>query len=189
MSANPPRKRSRILVPASKDDFKTAGAEIVKRDPEGRSEAVFERCWIGFFGVELAVVLAVWSLLAIQAEDEDKRFRDAKPCHLLWGLLFLKKYGDKDEMASLCGNDKAVDEKTFRKWAHLFIERISLLIFDVVSGTHKLLCRLCLPWLHNAEPSNNALIFFAQIVWENRKGGDIGNDCLVSVDGTDCSIL
>ena len=26
-------------------------------------------------------------------------------------------------------------------------------------------------------------------MWENRKRGDIGNDCLVSVDGTDCSIL
>lgn len=26
----------------------------------------------------------------------------------------------------------------------------------------------------------------AQIVWENCKKGDVGNDCLVSVDGTDC---
>ena len=32
-------------------------------------------------------------------------------------------------------------------------------------------------------------IFSHQIVWENRKQGSVGNDCLVSVDGTDCSIL
>lgn len=28
----------------------------------------------------------------------------------------------------------------------------------------------------------------SKIVWENRKHGDQGNDCLVSVDGTDCRI-
>lgn len=28
-----------------------------------------------------------------------------------------------------------------------------------------------------------------QIIWENRKKGDKGNDCLTSVDGTDCMIL
>jgi hypothetical protein len=27
-----------------------------------------------------------------------------------------------------------------------------------------------------------------QIVWDNRKQGDLGNDCLVSVDGTDCPV-
>ena len=27
-----------------------------------------------------------------------------------------------------------------------------------------------------------------QIIWENRKDGDIGNDCLTSVDGTDCAV-
>ena len=28
----------------------------------------------------------------------------------------------------------------------------------------------------------------SQIIWENRKIGDVGNDCLVSVDATDCEI-
>jgi hypothetical protein len=27
-----------------------------------------------------------------------------------------------------------------------------------------------------------------QIIWENRKKGDTGNDCLVTVDGTDCRV-
>lgn len=31
-------------------------------------------------------------------------------------------------------------------------------------------------------------MFHLQILWENRKKGDIGNDCLISVDGTDCPI-
>ena len=34
----------------------------------------------------------------------------------------------------------------------------------------------------------SALFFYRQILWENRKINDIGNDCLVSVDWTDCWI-
>ena len=31
-------------------------------------------------------------------------------------------------------------------------------------------------------------ILAPQIVWEDRKKGDKGNDCLITVDGTDCKI-
>lgn len=36
-------------------------------------------------------------------------------------------------------------------------------------------------------PSNELLLSALQILWENRKINDIGNDCLSSVDGVDCS--
>ena len=36
--------------------------------------------------------------------------------------------------------------------------------------------------------SSLSYLLRSQIVWENRKHGDVGNDCLVSVDGTDCAI-
>jgi hypothetical protein len=37
--------------------------------------------------------------------------------------------------------------------------------------------------------STSVLIFYlSKILWENRLNNDIGNDCLASVDGTDCPI-
>lgn len=187
MSKPPSSKKSRttgreIPIPATEDDFKTAGGEIMKRDPEGRSEKVFERRWVSFFGVKVAVCVDVWDRMEIMIDDAD--LNGAKPCHLLWSLLFLKKYGDEEEMASLCGPDKAIDEKTFRKLVHLFVERISCLVFEVVSNP---ICAVVpIVNIHtNAKPSHFAM----QIIWENRKKGDIQNDCLVSVDGTDCHVL
>ena len=45
---------------------------------------------------------------------------------------------------------------------------------------------------HHIPPTHDHSFFHClhlpQINWENRKQGDIGNDCLTSVDGTDCLI-
>lgn len=58
----------------------------------------------------------------------------AKPKHLLWAFLCLRKYGDESEMAALCGASQvAVDEKTFRKWRTIFVKRIACLKYNVVS--------------------------------------------------------
>ena len=127
------KKRAKVYIPASEDEFKRLGSEIMGRDPEGRSEKVFSRRWNSFFGVELVVVAETWERLRVPADDgTDLDY--AKPEHLLWALLFLKKYGDEEEMAKLVGPDgKAVDEKTFRKWIKIFVNRISYLLLDVVS--------------------------------------------------------
>ena len=121
-------KKQRVLVPALEQDFRDAGGQIMSRDPEGRSQKVFERRWMGFFGVGIATCMATWRLLHVTVGDPD--FNGAEPRHLLWGLLFLKKYGDYSEMASMVG---PVDEGTFAKWSHFFVERISYLLCDVVS--------------------------------------------------------
>lgn len=132
MSApTPPCKASQVLIPGSFEEFKEAGSKIMRRDPKGCSVAVFEDRWITFFGVPLPVVVTTWELLAIEVNDERMGF--AKPWHLLWGLMWLKMYGNESEMAALCGgSDFAVNEKTYCKWAHLFIECISYLMFDLV---------------------------------------------------------
>ena len=53
---------------------------------------------------------------------------EAKPCHLLWALLFLKVYAVEDVLAGMC----ECDEETFRKYADRILSMISLLEVDVV---------------------------------------------------------
>ena len=125
------RKRARVLIPANEDEFCRLGGVIMDRDPEGKSETIFLRRWMSFFGVEPDVVTKAWSLLHVAVEDpDDPEMNGAKPEHILWGLLFLKKYGDETEMARLAS---CQDEGTFRKWSELFVKRLSYLVFEVVS--------------------------------------------------------
>jgi hypothetical protein len=72
--------------------------------------------------------LDTWRRLEVDTDDLDER--NSQPIHLLWALLLLKVYGKEEELASLAG---AVDEKTFRKWSHIFVEKISYLQPEVVS--------------------------------------------------------
>ena len=74
------------------------------QDPEGKSERLFKRRWMSFFGVKPDVVATSWNLLEISNNDpDDTAMNGAKPEHLLWALMFLKKYGNETEMARLVG--------------------------------------------------------------------------------------
>jgi hypothetical protein len=57
----------------------------------------------------------------------------AQPKHLMWALNFLKVYGKEEDSANYAGG---VDEQTFRKWTHIFVEAISFLESSVVSATY-----------------------------------------------------
>jgi hypothetical protein len=185
-----PTKRARLWLNVPEEQFRKLGGEIIGCDPEGRSETVFSGLFLSFFGVEPNVCVTAWDMIiSSAASEEESEFSSAKPEHLLWALLFLKKYGDAGEMCRLAGGDSgSVDEKSFRKWSRLFVERIACLLLDVVSA-----------WMlfHSAVPNTTSIIclsfhfpcFFCwKIVWEDRKKGDVQSDCLVSVDGTDCRI-
>ena len=126
----PSKKKQKIFVRVSEDEFRDLGGEIMVKDPEGRSQIVFERKWNSFFGVGVKVCVDVWDRLEVNPND-DAELTGAKPCHLLWALMFLKMYGAEEEMSTLAG---AGDEKVFRKWSKIFVVRISFLIFDVVSA-------------------------------------------------------
>lgn len=54
-----------------------------------------------------------------------------EPKHLFWGLLFLQVYDTEENLAQSVGE---VDEKTFQKWSHLFVNAISYLECEVVSS-------------------------------------------------------
>ncbi|KAG9399900.1 hypothetical protein AC1031_011321 [Aphanomyces cochlioides] len=62
------------------------------------------------FGVSPSIASILW-------KDLQPTPSDAKPCHLLWALLFLKVYATEHVHAALC----QVDEKTFRKWTWIMI--------------------------------------------------------------------
>ena len=129
MASQPETKRRRIYISATVDDFERAGKEILRRDPECRTNTkTFHRRWMALFGVTPKTCAKVWSLLHV-TEDDDS-YRGAKHFHLLWALLFLRVYGSEEEAAVLCGG---VDEGTYRYWSQLFVQRIADLILDVVS--------------------------------------------------------
>ena len=56
--------------------------------------------------------------------------RKSQPFHLLWALMLMKVYVSETVLAALAGG---VDEKTFQKWAWMFIHAISMLEADMVS--------------------------------------------------------
>ena len=77
-----------------------------------------------------------------------------------------------------CTHAAGVDEQTFREWSWHFIDAISYLEADVVG--------LFAGFLSLSALANLSSKFMSQqIIWENRKHGDEGNDCMTSVDGAD----
>ena len=107
----------------------------------------------------------------------------------LWGLLLLMCYNKTSVNCSLASG---VDEDTFCKWSWWFVYQISFLEEKVVSGDRgrtdgsvgSVVSLLLSPRLVVSLLSLFAIAAL-QIIWENRKRGDEGNDCLASVDGTD----
>ena len=90
-----------------------------------------------------------------------------------------------------------------RRWQRLLEEGLQLTKRRSGSGQKYLctvsrrssmtLCVFCVERLHfhcslRCLLSCCYLLLLPQICWEKRKDGDIGNDCLISVDGTDCPI-
>ena len=81
------------------------------------------------------------------------------------------------------GSGGAVDPKTLRKWVWLIMERVAELADDVVSN-------IFLSALTSTIILSPPTFTAAQIVFESRLGAhDVGNDCLMSIDGTDFRIL
>lgn len=72
-----------------------------------------------FYGVSPVVCEILWNLMRDKCSGAEIK-------HLLWCLLFLKRYNTEHINATIVG----VDEKTFRLWSWHFIEMLSNL--DVV---------------------------------------------------------
>jgi hypothetical protein len=141
--------------------------------------AMEDRLFRSLFGVRIEIVLKVWPMLL----EDGLRPKKSKPKHL---------YPREAPGCSAVGESKgAIDPKTLRKWVWLFIERIAELADEVAS------IFLSFRRSHPRTPSPHDLPVFAvpivaipQIDFESRLGAhDVGNDCLMTIDGTDYRIL
>ena len=117
-SANQSVQISRVFIfdlsMASVEVFWHLGHQISKHKIDG-SISVGYRKFRAFFGTSPIVCVVVWEMLMVHQPPK------SKPEHLLWALLLLKQYAIESFNAALVG----VTEKTFRKWAHTFIQLLS----------------------------------------------------------------
>lgn len=167
----PPLFRRRKLVSYIKD-FEKAAFAIMQRAITG-SRVVRDRRVRAWFGCSLKTVAKIWYLLDNSA---NKLPEQATQERLLWALVLMKRYDTEEFNAGIVGG---VDEGTFRKWSWFFIEEISYLEHDLV----------CVNTLNAMNILLSLTFALLQIEWDNRFINDIGNDCLVSVDGTDCPLI
>ena len=110
--------------PSKPQDFITAAKGIVN---VANSEVVFERRWLSAFGALPAVCCILWDKIdPFRTLPNGVHFK-----HLLWALYFLQVYDTEENSAKAVGG---VDETTYREWSYRFVEAISYLECQVVSG-------------------------------------------------------
>jgi hypothetical protein len=105
--------------------FKVVGNELMNRS-EGGSADTFERRFKAHFGTIPEICADIWLRL-----NPPTLLAGARIEHLLWGFILLKCYDTDDVNASRVGG---VDEQTWRHWSWYFIDCVSQLEADIVSG-------------------------------------------------------
>ena len=100
----------------SVDDFWNQGHQITGHKLY-RSRTTGHRRFREFFGCSPSICSIVWEKLSATNSIPPT----GKPVHLLWTLLFLKRYTTEHVMSSMVG----ADEKTLRKWIWKFIAALS----------------------------------------------------------------
>ena len=102
--------------------FIAEGNDIMQKSRRVSARTTDSR-FCAHFGTSAVVCVDLWNMIG----PIDGR----KPVHLLWGLMLLKLYCAESVLCTLAGG---VHEQTFRKWAWLFVNKISELQYRVVSG-------------------------------------------------------
>jgi len=158
-------------------EMKQSACNIMHRSGHGSKE-VFDHCFRAHFGTLLVVSTFVWELFLWESEW----LVEATMLRFLWSLMLMMIY-DTEEVN--CMKAVNIDEQTFCEWAWFFIHEISYLEAYVITA-------FCCVWpssllvLLIQQTHCFACLLHLQIVWENQKCRDKGNDCLVSIDRTDC---
>jgi hypothetical protein len=112
---NQPQAFKHTIMTCSPRLFREIGIEIIGTTTYGDG-----RTFIAFFGVTPLQVHQLWQLIV---DAGGGRWNDEKwsPCHLMWALLLLRTYNREEILAAMAG----VDEKTYRKWTWILIERLA----------------------------------------------------------------
>ena len=159
----------------SSEEFETVASCMLRRDLAKISRLTRNRLFHSFFGTSSQICSVLWDYID-PYNTIGKKYKNVSPKHLLWALMFLKVYGTEDIHSTLAGG---VDPKTFRKWCWIFIDYIGNLHVKLVSND---MFTILIDYV------NFSAFLSFQIRWEQRYVGDVGNECLVSVDCTDCKI-
>ena len=92
----------------------------------GGSHITADRRFRSTFGCSSLLCSQLWRMI----EDNGLMVKGMTPDHILWGLHLMKVYSFQTTNCSFAGG---VDEKTFRKWSLIAIQRIADLLPKVVS--------------------------------------------------------
>ena len=95
--------------------FKAVANDTLRMN-NGRANSSQLRTWKTFFGTTPQVAADIWNALHPTLKQ------GSQPKHLLWALLFLRKYNTERENCAIVGIQ---DEKTFREWCWYFIQKLS----------------------------------------------------------------
>lgn len=112
-------------------DFENVAFEVFenhrqkKRYKNKQRENILDGIREGKIGASYNVCAELWNLL----RPTEKISEIAEPKHLLWCLLFLRKYNTEHDNCDLVGG---TDPKTFRKWVWIFVKSIHELKKDVI---------------------------------------------------------
>lgn len=138
------------------------------------------------FGITPRQVSVLWRNIARKGFLEDLGPKSVKPIHLLWSLMFLRRYTGEESDAQRAG----CCETTFRNWAWFYIECIAGLDSHFVRTVHcGFVCYFSKITLTNRRTSPIFAWLSHQVQWKNRfKGNHRNNRSLVTVDGTDFRI-
>ena len=142
-----------------------------KQDGRGTVE---DRRFRSTFGVDAIVCAIAWEWMVWKVYIPKGGTKE----HLLWVCFQLMVYPTEDVISLLID----VDAKTFRYRSFQFLLALRDLAFEVVSGDN---------FTNYKNVYITIKIVFCmtlQINWDDRHVGDGGNNCLVSVDCTDCRL-
>ena len=114
----------------TQDDMDALGRKVA-RIRHSRSEKVRERRFKAEFGVPRYIATVAWEMLEDSSflRDNNPGQKPPIPEHMLWALMFLKKYSLIESLA----NTVRVDVQTFKKWSELYLEAMAELDSDLVS--------------------------------------------------------
>ena len=173
-------------TPSLKDELRCLGLTLLGKPPKkGASIKEQDRLFRAHYGAGWAVLAFLWkSLVYIEKEISNGEIQNnetmMKKKHLLWCLYFFKIYPTE----SVGARRMDCSPVTLRKWVRHFVREIAFLEPFFVSFWIKKLNRLL--------PFSCCSLIFPFCLWkiklQKRYKGDKRNDCLLSVDTTDCRI-
>jgi hypothetical protein len=95
------------------------GNRIARIIRPSESYRVVRNRFIAFFGIEPTYCSMVWKLIVDSVSTQLKS--KPKEEHLLWALMFLRRY----DTHWILANNAGCDEKTFIKWSWFYVEAIA----------------------------------------------------------------